>query len=50
MKTVAIGGGAAPAIAAFRTHLVDADIGDTALFLAIEENKEGRLIAPVSSL
>jgi NitT/TauT family transport system substrate-binding protein len=49
VKTVAIGGGAAPARAAFRTHLVDAAIGNTSQFLAFEEAKEGRLLAPVSS-
>jgi NitT/TauT family transport system substrate-binding protein len=49
VTTVAIGGGAAPASAALRTHLVDAAIGNTAQFLAFEEAKEGRLLAPVSS-
>jgi NitT/TauT family transport system substrate-binding protein len=45
---VAIGNGAASIIAALRDHLVDADIGETALFLNLEERKEGRLLAPVS--
>ena len=49
MKTVAIGGGAAPARAAFRAQLVDAAIGGTSQFLAFEETKDGRLLAPVSS-
>lgn len=49
VKTAAIGGGPAPINAALRTHLVDAAISTTALFLAFEEAKEGRLIAPVSS-
>jgi NitT/TauT family transport system substrate-binding protein len=49
VKTVAIGGGAAPTSAAFRTHLVDAAIAGASLFLAFEEAKEGRLVAPVSS-
>jgi NitT/TauT family transport system substrate-binding protein len=49
VKTVAIGGGAAPARAALLTHLVDAVIGNTSQFLAFEEAKEARLIAPVSS-
>ena len=49
VKTVAIGGGPAPIRAALREHLVDAAISTTALFLAFEEAKEGRLIAPVSS-
>ncbi len=48
VKTAAIGGGSAPAVAAFRTHQVDADIAGTSLFLAMEETKTGRLIAPVS--
>jgi len=49
VRTVAIGGGAAPANSAFHTHLVDAAIGGTSQFLAFEETKEGRLIAPVST-
>jgi NitT/TauT family transport system substrate-binding protein len=49
VKTVGIGGGPAPASAALRAHLVDAVIGNTSQFLAFEEAKEGRLIAPVSS-
>jgi NitT/TauT family transport system substrate-binding protein len=49
VKTVAIGGGPAPALAALRTHLVDAVIGNTSQFLTFEETKEGRLLAPVSS-
>ena len=50
VKTVAIGDGPAPIRAALRAHLVDAVISTTALFLAFEETKEGRLIAPVSTL
>jgi NitT/TauT family transport system substrate-binding protein len=49
VKTVAIGGGAAPTSAALRTHLVDAAIAGASLFLALEETKEGRLLAPVSN-
>jgi NitT/TauT family transport system substrate-binding protein len=49
VKTVAIGGGPTPAHAALRTHLVDAVISTSALFLSFEETKEGRLIAPVST-
>ena len=49
VKTVAIGGGSAPAAAAFRTHLVDAEIAGTSLFLQFEETKQGRLVAPVST-
>jgi NitT/TauT family transport system substrate-binding protein len=48
VKTVAIGGGPAPIRAALGAHLVDAAISTTALFLAFEQAKEGRLIAPVS--
>ena len=49
VTTVAIGGGAAPTAAAFKTHQVDASIGSASQFLAMEETKEGRLLAPVSS-
>jgi NitT/TauT family transport system substrate-binding protein len=49
VTTVAIGGGAAPDLAALRTHEVDAVIGNTAQFLAFEETTDGRLLAPVSS-
>jgi NitT/TauT family transport system substrate-binding protein len=46
---VAIGGGVAPTIAAFRAHQVDADIAGTAQFLSLEESQEGRVLALVSS-
>ena len=49
VTTVAIGGGAAPAGAAFKTHQIDAAIGGASMFLAFEETKDGRLLAPVSS-
>jgi len=49
VTTVAIGGGPVPSLAALRTHQVDAVIGNTAQFLAFEETKDGRLLAPVSS-
>lgn len=49
VKTVGIGGGGPPAAAAFRTHQVDAAIAGTSQFLAFEENKEGRLLAPTST-
>ena len=49
VKTVAIGGGSAPTIAALRTHLVDAAIAGASVFLASEEVQEGRLLAPVST-
>jgi NitT/TauT family transport system substrate-binding protein len=49
VTTVAIGGGTAPDLAALRTHQVDAVIGNTSLFLALEKTKDARLISPVSS-
>jgi NitT/TauT family transport system substrate-binding protein len=45
----AIGNGAGNIISAFKANLIDADTGDTALFLAMEEKKTGRLLVPVSS-
>jgi NitT/TauT family transport system substrate-binding protein len=45
---VGIGNGASSIIAAFREHLIDADVAVTSLFLAMEENKTGRLLFPVS--
>jgi NitT/TauT family transport system substrate-binding protein len=49
VTTIAIGGGAAPTLAAFKTHQVDASIGSASQFLAMEQTKEGRLLAPVST-
>ena len=48
VKIVAIGGGAAPTIAAFKTHQVDASLGTASQYFAMEETKTGRLLAPVS--
>ena len=45
---VGIGNGASSIIAAFREHLIDADVAVTSLFLAMEEKKTGRLLFPVS--
>jgi ABC-type nitrate/sulfonate/bicarbonate transport system substrate-binding protein len=45
---VAIGNGANSIIAAFRAHLVDADVGITSLFLAMEQKKTGRMLFPVT--
>ncbi len=45
---VTIGNGASSIIAAFRDHLVDADIGVSSLFFAMEEQKTGRLLVPVT--
>jgi NitT/TauT family transport system substrate-binding protein len=48
VNAVAIGNGANSIIAAFRQNLIDADIAVTSLFLAMEENKTGRLLFPVT--
>jgi len=48
VTAVAIGNGASSIIAAFRDHLVDADVAVTSLFLAMEEKKTGRLLFPVT--
>jgi len=48
LKTVAIGNASAGIIAAFRTGQVDADMGESALFFSMAENKAGRLLAPVT--
>jgi ABC-type nitrate/sulfonate/bicarbonate transport system substrate-binding protein len=45
---VAIGNGASSIIAAFRAHLIDADVAVTSLFLQMEDNKTGRLLFPVT--
>jgi ABC-type nitrate/sulfonate/bicarbonate transport system substrate-binding protein len=45
---VGIGNGASSIIAAFRAHLVDADVSITSLFLAMEQKKTGRLLFPVT--
>jgi NitT/TauT family transport system substrate-binding protein len=45
---VAIGNGADGIIAAFRQHLIDADIGTTSLFLDMQEKKTARRLASVS--
>jgi ABC-type nitrate/sulfonate/bicarbonate transport system substrate-binding protein len=45
---VAIGNGAGNIISSFRAHLIDADVGVTSLFLAMEEKKTGRLLFPVT--
>ena len=48
VTAVAIGNGASSIIAAFRDHLIDADVAVTSLFLAMEEKKTGRLLFPVT--
>jgi len=45
---VSIGNGASSIIAAFRENLIDADVAVTSLFLAMEENRTGRLLFPVT--
>src|SRR5215813_11643823 len=44
VTAVTIGNAPSSIIAAFREHLVDADISTTSLFLTMEENKAGRLL------
>jgi NitT/TauT family transport system substrate-binding protein len=46
---VAIGNGVASVVAAFRQHLVDADVGGVSTFFNMDEQKIGRLLVPVSS-
>jgi ABC-type nitrate/sulfonate/bicarbonate transport system substrate-binding protein len=48
ITTAAIGNAAPGIIAAFRQHLIDADISVTSLFLTMEEKKTGRLLVPVT--
>lgn len=48
VTTVTIGNGAAGVIAAFRAHLIDADIGTTSLFLDMQEKQTGRPLVQVS--
>jgi len=48
VTTVTIGNGATGVIAAFRQHLVDADIGATSLFLDMQEKQSGHRLALVS--
>ena len=45
---VAVGNAASNIVSAFRAHLIDADVAVTSLFLAMDENKTGRLLFPVS--
>jgi NitT/TauT family transport system substrate-binding protein len=45
---VAVGNGASNIISGFRAHLIDADVAVTSLFLAMDENKTGRLLFPVT--
>jgi NitT/TauT family transport system substrate-binding protein len=45
---VMVGGGITASTAAFRAHQIDAYIGGTTSFLAEEEKKAGRVLAPVS--
>src|SRR6516164_162104 len=46
---VAIGNAAASIVAAFREHLVDADVAVTSLIFDMEEKQIGRLLIPVSN-
>ena len=45
---VSIGNAAASVVAAFREHLVDADVAVTSLIFDMEEKRLGRLLLPVS--
>lgn len=45
---VTIGGDTAAIVAAFHTHLIDADIGGSATAFQLEEQKVGRFLIPVS--
>ena len=45
---VTIGNGTSSSTAAFRDHLIDADIGGTSTFLAMAEKQIGRVLVPVS--
>jgi NitT/TauT family transport system substrate-binding protein len=47
-QAVAIGNGAAAALAGFRTNAIDADLSVTSNVFNWEEKKEGRLLAPSS--
>jgi ABC-type nitrate/sulfonate/bicarbonate transport system substrate-binding protein len=49
IQTVAIGNGSAGIVAAFRQNQIDADISTSSLFFTMEEQKTGRLLAPVSA-
>jgi len=48
VTSVAIGGGTESVLAGLRGHLVDAAVAGTSLFLDMEQNKTGRLLAPVT--
>ena len=48
VTTVAIGGGADSTIAGLTQHLVDAAIANTSLFLKLQGEKRGRLVAPIT--
>jgi NitT/TauT family transport system substrate-binding protein len=48
ITVVTMGNAPTTIIAAFREHLVDAYINVNSLFLTMEENKTGRILAPVS--
>ena len=48
ITVVTMGNAPTTIIAAFREHLVDAYVNVTSLFLAMEDNKTGRVLAPVS--
>lgn len=49
VKTVAVGGGTAPGLAALRTHQVDAMLANATQFFSFEETKDGHFLTSVSS-
>jgi NitT/TauT family transport system substrate-binding protein len=48
LTVVTLGNAPSAIIAAFREHLVEAYVNVTSMFLAMEENRTGRILAPVS--
>jgi ABC-type nitrate/sulfonate/bicarbonate transport system substrate-binding protein len=48
LTVVTLGNAPTAIIAAFREHLVDAYVNVNSMFLAMEENRTGRILAPVS--
>jgi ABC-type nitrate/sulfonate/bicarbonate transport system substrate-binding protein len=49
IRIAPIGGSPTASMAAFKAHLIDADVGGTATFLRLAESKVGKVLAPASS-
>ncbi len=49
IKIATIGGSPTASMAAFKAHLVDADVGGTATFLRMAESKAGKVLAPATA-